>query len=78
MGTPWLGASDNRTFRGILVGDTVLDPFSGTATTTLAAAHCGRNSIGFEIDPDYFEFSRKRLETNTRGLFSATTLEFTR
>jgi DNA modification methylase len=32
------------------VGDTVLDPFSGTGTTSLAAAKWGRNSIGVEID----------------------------
>jgi site-specific DNA-methyltransferase (adenine-specific) len=33
-------------------GDTVLDPYSGTGTTMLAASKCNRNSIGFEIDPD--------------------------
>ena len=32
------------------VGDTVLDPFLGTGTTTLAASCFGRNSIGIEID----------------------------
>jgi DNA modification methylase len=57
------------------VGDTVLDPFSGTATTALAAAQCGRNSIGFEIDAAYFEYACKRLTTKARGLFSPTTLE---
>jgi len=30
--------------------DTVLDPFLGTATTTVAAMATGRNSIGIEID----------------------------
>ena len=54
---------------------TVLDPFSGTATTALAAAQCGRNSIGFEIDAAYFEYACKRLTTKARGLFSPTTLE---
>lgn len=33
-------------------GDTVLDPFLGTGTTTWAAMASGRNSIGVEIDPD--------------------------
>jgi DNA modification methylase len=33
------------------VGDTVLDPFSGTGTTMLAARKTDRNSIGVEIDP---------------------------
>jgi DNA modification methylase len=36
------------------VGDTVLDPFLGTGTTSAAAARSGRNSIGSEVDPDYF------------------------
>lgn len=31
-------------------GDTVLDPFSGTGTTSLAAMVCGRNSISLEAD----------------------------
>lgn len=33
-----------------LYGDTVLDPFMGTGTTTLAAIAAGRSSVGFEID----------------------------
>ena len=37
------------------VGDTVFDPFLGTGTTSAAAARCGRNSIGSEVDPSYFE-----------------------
>ena len=32
-------------------GDTVLDPFLGTGTTTAAAITSGRNSIGYELDP---------------------------
>ena len=34
-------------------GDTVLDPFMGTGTTTIAAIASGRNSIGFEIDESF-------------------------
>jgi DNA modification methylase len=44
------------------VGDTVLDPFMGTATTNLAASRWGRNSIGFEIEPAYFDMALARLE----------------
>ncbi|MDR0493366.1 MAG: site-specific DNA-methyltransferase [Nitrososphaerota archaeon] len=33
--------------------DTILDPFLGTGTTTMAAMAAGRNSIGFEIDPNF-------------------------
>ncbi len=47
-------------------GDTVLDPFLGTGTTTLAAAAAGRSSIGYEIDP-----ALGRLE----GRFDAAVLE---
>jgi DNA modification methylase len=58
------------------VGDTVLDPFVGTGTTSLAAAGCGRNSIGVEVDPCYFEFAKARLTAKTSGLFSSVTLHF--
>ncbi|MCL5018147.1 MAG: site-specific DNA-methyltransferase [Candidatus Pacearchaeota archaeon] len=34
-------------------GDTILDPFLGTGTTTLGAMVCGRNSIGYEIDENF-------------------------
>jgi DNA modification methylase len=34
-----------------LLGDTVLDPFLGTGTTAMAAMCCGRDSLGFEIEP---------------------------
>lgn len=56
-------------------GDTVLDPFLGTGTTALAAAQTGRNSIGFEIDPDYLMYAYKRVRAKTAGLFTATTVE---
>lgn len=47
------------------VGDTVLDPFMGTGTTNVAAAKWGRNSIGVEIDPHYFEMAAKRIDRET-------------
>jgi DNA modification methylase len=52
------------------VGDTVLDPFMGTGTTTVAAAKWGRNSIGFEIDPHYYKMAQKRISEETSSLFS--------
>jgi site-specific DNA-methyltransferase (adenine-specific) len=56
-------------------GDTILDPFCGTATTMLAAIKTNRNSIGVEIDPAYCEMALKRLEKETRTLFGNTKLE---
>ncbi len=41
--------------------DTVLDPFLGTGTTTLAAMRAGRNSIGSELDPKYFRLALDRI-----------------
>lgn len=45
-----------------LVGDTVLDPFLGTGTTTLAAMATGRNSIGIEIDNNFEAHLRSRFK----------------
>jgi DNA modification methylase len=46
------------------VGDTVVDPFSGTGTTALAAVETGRNSISVEIDPGYVELTEQRLRSS--------------
>ena len=43
-------------------GDTILDPFMGSGTTGVACVQTGRNFIGIEIDPDYFEIAKKRIE----------------
>ncbi len=42
-------------------GETVLDPFLGSGTTALAAAILGRNSIGYEINPDYLPTIEEKL-----------------
>jgi DNA modification methylase len=52
------------------VGDTVLDPFLGSGTTSIAAAKWGRNSVGVEIDTHYLSEAERRIEKNTRKLFS--------
>jgi modification methylase len=51
------------------VGDTVLDPFMGTGTTLLAAARCGRNSIGVEVEHTYVKMAKERLERQLSSLF---------
>jgi site-specific DNA-methyltransferase (adenine-specific) len=42
-------------------GDTVLDPFLGTGSTSVAALAAGRNSIGNEIEPSYLRMAKERL-----------------
>lgn len=42
-------------------GDVVLDPFSGSGTTNLAAIETGRNSVGIEVEPKYLDLIEKRL-----------------
>lgn len=42
-------------------GDLVVDPFIGSGTTAIAAKACGRDFIGFELDPQYFEGCKTRV-----------------
>ncbi len=42
--------------------DTVLDPFWGTGTTSIAAILSGRNSIGYELNEEFINIFDKRLE----------------
>jgi len=44
------------------VGDTVLDPFLGSGTTSLAAKNLGRNSIGYEINEAFLPFIERKLD----------------
>ncbi len=46
------------TFRG----DVVLDPFIGSGTTAVAALMTGRHFVGIDINPEYVEIARKRVE----------------
>ncbi len=43
------------------VGETVLDPFLGSGTTSLAAKNLGRNSIGYEINKDFLSIIKEKL-----------------
>ena len=44
-------------------GDTVLDPFWGTGTTSLAAMVAGRNSVGVERVPEFADVFDERVRT---------------
>ena len=43
------------------VGETVLDPFAGSGTTSLAAKHLGRNSVGYELNKEFDPIIREKL-----------------
>ena len=47
-------------------GDTVLDPFAGTGSTSQAAIMTGRNSIANEIEPAYVRIARQRIAKTAR------------
>jgi DNA modification methylase len=49
------------------VGDTVLDPFLGTGTTTEAAMLANRCSVGYEIEEAYLQMIRERFEQHRIG-----------
>jgi DNA modification methylase len=50
------------------VGDTVLDPFLGSGTTSIAACISGRNSIGVEIDKKYLDKAINKFSHETNFL----------
>lgn len=44
------------------VGDTVLDPFVGSGTTSLTAKNLERNSVGYEINPEFLPIIKQKVE----------------
>ena len=48
-------------------GETVLDPFLGSGTTSLAAARAGRSSIGYEINAEFLPVIEAKLAQNQLG-----------
>lgn len=51
---------------GCPVGGTVLDPFGGAGTTGLVATQAGRNAVLCEINPEYVEMARARIDAASR------------
>lgn len=49
-------------------GDIVIDPFMGLATTAIACIREKRHFIGFELNKEYYEKAKKRIESEQRQL----------
>ena len=58
------------------VGDTVLDPFLGSGTTTLAAKNLGRNSIGYEVNSEFIPFIKDKLSVDDTKMFDESSYTF--
>jgi len=50
------------------VGETVLDPFLGSGTTTLVAKKLDRNSVGFEINPEFIPLIKEKLNVKQNDI----------
>ncbi|MGC8828334.1 MAG: DNA methyltransferase [Verrucomicrobiia bacterium] len=57
------------------VSDTILDPFLGSGTTTLAAKHLNRNSIGYEINESFLPIIVGKVGINRNELFHSADFE---
>jgi len=57
------------------VGDTVLDPFLGSGTTSLAARNLGRNSAGYEVNPDFLPVIQEKLGLRQKMIFDEAEFE---
>lgn len=52
-------------------GETIFDPFMGSGTTALAARNLNRNSIGYEINPEFLTYYKQKLDSS--ALFNNST-----
>ena len=48
-------------------GQIILDPFCGSGTTGVEAVRFGRKFVGIDVNEEYLEISRKRLEKAANG-----------
>ncbi|MEW5692799.1 MAG: DNA methyltransferase [Candidatus Hydrogenedentota bacterium] len=57
------------------VGDTVLDPFLGSGTTSLAAKNLNRNSVGYEINEEFLAGIKEKLGLRQSTIFQNASFE---
>ena len=58
------------------VGETVLDPFAGSGTTSLAAKNLDRNSVGYEINKEFKPIIEEKLISSQINLFEESNVVF--
>jgi len=58
------------------VGDTILDPFLGSGTTSLAAKNLDRNSIGYEMNEEFLPIIKEKLKAAQSSIFQDVAYEF--
>ena len=57
------------------VGDTILDPFLGSGTTSLAAKNLHRNSVGYEMNEDFLPIIKEKLGLKQTTIFQDAVFE---
>ena len=55
--------------------DLVLDPFTGSGTVAVVALKHGRNFVGVELNPEYAEIAKKRIESS-QPMFNEVNVDF--
>lgn len=57
------------------IGENVLDPFAGSGTTSLVAKNLGRNSAGYEINPEFIKIIKEKVGSDQQDI-TGTTYQF--
>ncbi|MBM3253582.1 MAG: site-specific DNA-methyltransferase [Candidatus Omnitrophica bacterium] len=57
------------------IGDTILDPFLGSGTTSLAAKNLNRNSVGYEINEEFLSIIEEKLGLKQNTFFQEATFK---
>ncbi|GAH42648.1 unnamed protein product, partial [marine sediment metagenome] len=57
------------------IGDTVLDPFLGSGTTSMAAKNLSRNSVGYEINEEFLPVIKEKVGMKYRDIFETAVFE---
>lgn len=50
-------------------GETVLDNCMGAVSTGVACLNTGREFVGIELDPEYYQIAKERIEQHVENIF---------